>query len=708
MLRELKLSYFRQHQDRTFTFGDGLQIIRAPNEGGKTTALEAFGYAIGGTKMLNDTLAETVTWGHKESKLSVSATIEFDGHNYLFKRSKAGAEVYVDDSDKPFVTGQAEVTNFAASLFRVPSSAITSMMISSQGGLGKILEDKGKAATTLIESLADLNVIERMIDVANQTLVVASPASLKLKREALAETAAAIEALVEVPAPDESEHSEFVSAAQFEIDSAEKTALEFKREAERLNGEIQHKKQAVTAKKILSSKASALKLKIDQLTDSLNAEKVLAEQALPVRSSTDLALIIKGAETWQEKRAAYLRYQRDIAAQNEVPRMVRTEWESELSGYREIERQNQLEFGKLSDRKAALKKQLGDGKCPQCGQEIADKVALAEKAAAEIKVIDADLNEVRTRDAVNDQHLSRLKAFEANDAKLRALKISGASFNLDMIPGTWQWVGEVPDSEGPDSSALKSELVEVRSIERAIHAASVNVESYTKQLAEALKNQAFTNAEIESYGEIDESDIEQLIELRQEKLTAETANQTKAATWRANLGAIVSKFKAEKAACEAYFREKRALGAAHRKLTEEIRLIEFNAGIIRKLREARPQIANQLWSSLLAATSLTFSRMRGVDSIITRDSEGFRVNGHSVGSLSGSARDILGLAIRATLIKVFSPQSSFMILDEPAAACDADRTVELIGFIAACSFKQVIMVSHEEISSAVANNIIQL
>jgi ABC-type taurine transport system ATPase subunit len=128
------------------------------------------------------------------------------------------------------------------------------------------------------------------------------------------------------------------------------------------------------------------------------------------------------------------------------------------------------------------------------------------------------------------------------------------------------------------------------------------------------------------------------------------------------------------------------------------------------VRQCRPLIADQLWNLVLNAVSTYFSDMRGVPSKVRKTTDAFTVDGHPVTgeTISGSTLDILGLAIRVALVRTFMPMSPFLILDEPAAACDDGRTNNMLGFLATAGFKQVLLVTHEDISQAVADNMITL
>jgi len=115
-----------------------------------------------------------------------------------------------------------------------------------------------------------------------------------------------------------------------------------------------------------------------------------------------------------------------------------------------------------------------------------------------------------------------------------------------------------------------------------------------------------------------------------------------------------------------------------------------------------------LWNLVLAAVSTYFSDMRGTPSAVTRAGGGFEVDGHPVSTLSGSTKDALGLAIRVALMRTFLPGLSLRILDEPNAAMDAERTAQVLGFIAGAGFEQTLIVSHDEMTVDVADHIITL
>ena len=65
MINKLTLTCFRKHIDLSVKFTEGIQVIRAANEGGKSTLLEAIGYALFGSKALRTAPGQVVTWGYE-------------------------------------------------------------------------------------------------------------------------------------------------------------------------------------------------------------------------------------------------------------------------------------------------------------------------------------------------------------------------------------------------------------------------------------------------------------------------------------------------------------------------------------------------------------------------------------------------------------------------------------------------------------------
>ena len=139
---------------------------------------------------------------------------------------------------------------------------------------------------------------------------------------------------------------------------------------------------------------------------------------------------------------------------------------------------------------------------------------------------------------------------------------------------------------------------------------------------------------------------------------------------------------------------------------KDIRELAFNNALVKRVREVRPMVAAHMWNKVLSAVSHYFTQMRGSPSLITKTVSGFQIDGHSLQAMSGSTLDALGLAVRVALTKTFTPHVSLLFIDEAFSSMDAERTMASFSFIAGCGFKQVILITHEDMSEASASNLI--
>ena len=272
------------------------------------------------------------------------------------------------------------------------------------------------------------------------------------------------------------------------------------------------------------------------------------------------------------------------------------------------------------------------------------------------------------------------------------------------VPPTWTWKG--PDMSGP---APGSPLQALRAAEAEITRATQDQGRRTTldaQLAQAnaklLASQlAASEAELALKGDRSigfETDMLAKLKYHQDRV-AELKREGQ------RLGQTIQTAKdmhAMRVATQA------RLQAAHAAALEALEQQQLNNVLLRKLRGARPKVADKLWAAVLSTVSYYFSAIRGTQSVVTRDDAGFKVDGKPVPGLSGSTLDALGLAIRIALTKTFLPNNDFLILAEPAAACDDGREANMLAVITTAGFDQVLLVTHSNLADAYADRMIYL
>jgi DNA repair exonuclease SbcCD ATPase subunit len=166
---------------------------------------------------------------------------------------------------------------------------------------------------------------------------------------------------------------------------------------------------------------------------------------------------------------------------------------------------------------------------------------------------------------------------------------------------------------------------------------------------------------------------------------------------------------------EMWVKELAASEVAVKAKSEALVKAERERLFVKAVREARPAMVKKIWDAVLVTASEIFTAIReGGDgpTVLTRDDSGFYANGLSVKGLSGGALSMLGLSLRFAMQKLFMPSCPFMILDEPCAALDAERTVAVIaqlqGLSGSGGLGQIILITHEDVSSGFCDKLIDL
>lgn len=720
MLKTLHLTNFRKHLDCTLSFSEGLQVIRGDNESGKSTLAEAILYALYGATMLRTPLEETVTWGEKPSKLKVELSVLWNGKEHIFKRSSAGAEVTC--GDQVVVTGQREVSNFSTQLFGVDGRMMQRLIFASQNGIRGALEEGPKAVAQHIESLCNFDIFDTIIEKMQEKLAIGSTVAIE---ERLASAKARLAA---TPRPTPIDPDALLKS----VADAEAAYKKIDEEHEKSS----NVRQGVYAK--LEAGRNAHKA-YDELVNWINeAEVQVAEIKARVdadraeaRSAPDRAVI----EAAKARLDQFLNFEKRRNLYNEFLRLPYPSefWEGDRQSLDcEIDKARK-ESSALRDSIQALDREVvvtkGDVKalrsrivtaltCPTCGQDIRDKEKIAqqnllleddakameENIAAKLKEIEALRTRQQAADKMTEALNDVLRSAEPV-TRFHAAHSADLDADLNFVPPKLSWKGDVP-KEGEDGEAIRKQLADLQALQDAAHRAEGRAEVLQQTLVEKqgrIREAKETKEALGPFPDIKELEAEFLRTsdiVSRDFVLREEAQKQVYITQNAATEALETFKASRKAHEEATF----FVSQAEKELAE----VSFNNALLKKIRAIRPQIADQLWSRVLASASVMFSRIRGEQSIITKDKDGFKVNGQAVESLSGSTLDALGVAIRTALSRTFLPYCGFALLDEPGAACDSDRVQSLIGFLASAGFDQTILITHDPISESFADNLVVL
>jgi DNA repair exonuclease SbcCD ATPase subunit len=707
MIKTLKLTKFRQHVDRQFDFTDGLQLLKAPNEGGKSTTIESILFALYGSRTLRDSLAQCVTWGHKENELKVELVIEVDGTEYLIRRSKSGAEVIKDGV--VFVTGQAEVTAFSATLLGADAKTAGNLMLADQSGLRGALDEGPAAVSGLMSKLADFDTIDRIVEAMQSTLLLGADAPIREKLKAA--EAERDEAFAAMPAPSS------VAAAELAVSKAEAKANALRKqrdenEAPAYNLAIEKMREAEVAQEKYMTAMEAAGKSLGNMTqaearleDAKSRVIVIDHDRIATlrKDVFDIAEAMKRASAWE--------------AFKKLPSLPDVHWEGDSDSFHTHLQNSRALLDTANAKVSHLNSQIGTarsrriegGLCKVCGTDVSKRPDIIETNAAvdrEVAALNEQLNEWKPKAAELTNEIQQLDAIARvarNNGVPSSVKPYVTEENL-TVPTRYLWVGG-DGYVNPDFNKLKDELASLERTAEASNRAEGEVKALERALTQARLDHAAAEARLQTTPAIDLAPYNAA-----HRAAADALNLIDNEVYDADK--VVAQSKADH---EALLAQQQScmtrLNLAKLRIdeyTKDIEAIGFNNALLKKMRSIKPAVTDHLWNSVLAAVSQFFTQLRGEASVVTKDSDGFKVNGASVKSLSGSTLDVLALAVRVALTKTFIPNSSMLILDECAAACDTTRTANLLGFLSTVGFRQVLLASHDELSESVADTVINI
>jgi len=700
MLKKVELQNFRKHTDLKVRFTEGLNVIRAPNEGGKTTTLEAIAYALFGSKVLRDGLDNTVTWGQPTTSLKV--TVEYG--DYVITRSKKGAEVLA--MGQVFVTGQSEVTAFCEKLIGADGATAANLMFSNQMGLRGVLTNGPKATAQLIEDLGEFDLFDRIIDAAQHKLPLGAAT---VQADRLQRLTAELEALTTPAQPDAAAHEANLTALTSSLAAAKEAEATL---IEKLAGA----RDAVAKMRHARAHRSTLEAnlaKVEGRLNDLRAERTSVEEqaSLEPRATADLEEGLRQFQDLAARRRAWAQFQK----LPQPARHSREAMNAEISRFQaDIKHADETMRQAQTNIKVAQAKLINSSTCGYCGQDVSQFPEVAKlNAELEAAILSEGQRRFEARESKEaaERGLENVQAlFRVEDEILRGVRGIEQYLERDesVLPALFAWKGlppPPPEEAEPDYAAM---LAEAKRYNDAILQARTKLEMLNRQIHDLEDDRLKLVHELRGLSPVSDGTLAQAeAGLKEGEETLAEARGAIMDLQRSIDGAKAD-FQFAVAMHTAALEKRAQLEKQIESTKQEISALEFNNALVKKIRAARPVIGNKLWSMVLASVSTVFSQMRGENSIVSKEKDGFTVNGKSVDSLSGSTLDLLGLAIRCALTKTFVPGCQFIVLDEPSASCDASREAAMLGYIAASGFSQVLLVTHSDVSESFANNLITL
>lgn len=725
MFRTLNLTNFMKYESHTFAFTDGINVVRGASEAGKSTMLRALLYALGGVRATGLAADELVRWGARAAHMSVVLDIHIDGVTYNIKRAPSGAEIRFTGRDEPDVVGQTEVTEFAMRLIRTDLAGLQNLMFASQNAMRGALEDGPAATVALIEQLAELGQVDELVQLVTTKLPSGATTSIEGR---IANLQADLADLESKPQADIEAQRETVAVAMNcaqagrAVRDAAVKALEAARAAADLAGtkarfweDVAKNLQAATRNRDGAAQALA------SLHSTLDKLRVEADK--PLHPLDPLRDEVAEAEGHSRAVAAFKKVQPFLALPSVFWDQPAATLDAEIAQTRAKIDTARAALATCEKDVAVAKSRITEAKtCTYCGKDVSQVPEVAarngelhsqlEQAGKQAAKLVTQLQDAKGTLA------SLLEVQAVGSASLAAAAAAGGFVDvLDVtVPATLRWVGPDMQAAAPDLKACKARLSSAEAEHKSVEAARIRYDAEAARLPaaqeaalaaeKALKAEEFDTC-ASNLALTQQAVADALLKVQEARLAATEADREASDADKVQRDAETALIRMEmqaQADQDTAARMRVSLSEAE----AEIDATNDTNQLIKDLRRVRPLVAERVWNIVLAAVSSHFSEMRGEDSIIQREGRAFTCNGKSIAGLSGSTKDLLGLAIRLALTATFLPQARFLVLDEPWAACDQGRSERCLSFLTAAGFDQILLVTHESSSEAVADSLIQL
>ena len=696
MLTKIKLENFRQHLNLELDFKNGVTVLRGSNEQGKTTVFEAVAFALFGVKACRNN--DLTTWGEPDNSHKV--TLDFTAHDEqcTITRTKSSAELQVTRAcgSVRVVTGQTETVKAVETMLGLKPGLGSQLMFVGQSQIQGILAEGGAKTTSFIEKLADLDVIDNLVNElqdnypTGKTLVLDD--MLESSKEEL--LAATIE-LKATPDPTKMLEAE-IKELKNNLTEKQAALVEAIAEFEAIDLKYNESKTAEVEYKHYVEKKKKLDSRLLELKD-------LAFVAEPVE--TDLTALkeeLAGLELLEENYKDFVSYKDEVTA-----RMLRADWTANFDRVSAelVERNNIIqEKSKEVEDNIKTIAGLSDICCKTCKREF-ENAAEQKALAYDLELINEKLNsEIEALFAEQEPlqvEFENLKSYAIWEPELLNTRWT---YDKTYIPAKLVWKGQ------DVSNYVEGKVFETRvSIVNADKEYAYNVREY-EIYKDMLSRKQELSAELEGLIEIHKpEDSTKIEELRNTSKGLVQDRQQEVY----QLGSEVKNFDANNV--HRYNKHIAALSRVAEledsiaRCTKSIEQTALNNLLLKSLRAAKPLVADKIWRSVCEAVSVHFSQMRGVESVVSKDSkEGFTVNGEAISSLSGSTLSILGLALRVALVKTFLPSCDILLLDEPFDGADSCRRDSMLGFIVQSGFMQMIIITHENSTESFSDELLLL
>jgi exonuclease SbcC len=672
-LRSLSLNLFRQHVSSYIEFPDGLVGVIGTNGSGKTTIVEAIGFAIYGSRALRGRVEDVRTRtapaktgrGRKEQDLRVELSLEHDGVVFRIERSLNDAAIFVGGESEAVAVGSRDVSARISAIVGMSYEEFISTYCTEQKGLEFLSGKKG--ATEREKFIVRMMGYDRLEEV--QDLI---RGDRKEKRAILTGYEASLGTKEEIEQRLEAETSDLAAIRERHGEAQktlQKSESDFAAVREKM-GKLEELRARFLRERE-STQSAAVRLeergrRLKDVTSTISlAEEELAKVLKPLSASRSLDEAIA-----QAKRQVATERER-LAAKLEEARAVELTWREAVSKAAAERDMAKTQYTTLEKRVAKVGELEGGSDCPTCGQSLGESFEQVRKhfqgeqrtLAAKVRDLERAYKDIQSEpDSVAKIGAERIEI----DQKLKQ-----AEAKLQELQLCVQLQAKI--------ESLRKELEVVQG---EIKLAEDHKRLATERMADLRFSEEDYNRE---KGAFDAS--QRLVEVaRLQRVRLEGEVNTKEALVE-RTRAEIQKFTERQIEVERLRRDVRLCDECDRMVTE------FRKYVNSSIRPRMAELASEYLADLTDGRYTAVELAEDFTPTVVEDGEAKSV-------ISGGEEDILNLCMRISLSHMLAERAgqhfSLLILDEVFGSLDEGRRSNVLALLEKLRnrFEQIVIITH--------------
>ena len=672
-LRSLSLNLFRQHVSSYIEFPDGLVGVIGTNGSGKTTIVEAIGFAIYGSRALRGRIEDVRTRtapaktgrGRKEQDLRVELSLEHDGVVFRIERSLNDAAIFVGGESEAVAVGSRDVSARISAIVGMSYEEFISTYCTEQKGLEFLSGKKG--ATEREKFIVRMMGYDRLEEV--QDLI---RGDRKEKRAILTGYEASLGTKEEIEQRLEAETSDLAAIRERHGEAQktlQKSESDFAAVREKM-GKLEELRARFLRERE-STQSAAVRLeergrRLRDVTSTISlAEEELAKVLKPLSASRSLDEAIA-----QAKRQVATERER-LAAKLEEARAVELTWReavSKAAAERDIAK---TQYTTLEKRVAKVGELEGGSDCPTCGQSLGESFEQVRKHfQGEQRTLAAKVRDL-------ERAYKGIQAEPESVAKIGAERIE-IDQKLKQAEAKLQELQLCVQLQAKIESLRK----ELEVVQGEIKLAEDHKRLATERMADLRFSEEDYNRE---KGAFDAS--QRLVEVaRLQRVRLEGEVNTKEALVE-RTRAEIQKFTERQIEVERLRRDVRLCDECDRMVTE------FRKYVNSSIRPRMAELASEYLADLTDGRYTAVELAEDFTPTVVEDGEAKSV-------ISGGEEDILNLCMRISLSHMLAERAgqhfSLLILDEVFGSLDEGRRSNVLALLEKLRnrFEQIVIITH--------------